>query len=93
VQIKKQQQKIEMILDSKKIPYDKRDVAASEEDKKKMRELSGNQTALPPQLVNGEQYCGVSRLFSGRGRGLMNCEINWKAEVQTSAHITILYAG
>lgn len=58
--MKKRQQKIEMILDGKKIAYEKLDVAASEEYKKKMRELSGNPTAIPPQLFNGDTYCGVS---------------------------------
>ena len=60
LQIKKNQQKIEMILDSKKIEYEKCDVAASEDFKKQMREVSGDPKALPPQLANGDQYCGVS---------------------------------
>ena len=51
-----------MILDSKKIEYKKLDVAADENLKKKMRELSGNPTALPPQLFNDDQYCGVRAL-------------------------------
>ena len=52
-----------MILDSKKIPYTKLDVAADETLKAKMREVSGNPTALPPQLCNGEKYCGVRALI------------------------------
>jgi hypothetical protein len=59
-QIKKQQQKIEMILDGKKIPYQKFDIAADETLKAKMRKIAGNPTALPPQLTNGDQYCGVN---------------------------------
>jgi len=35
------------------------DVAASEEAKQRMRDLSGNPKALPPQIFNEEQYCGV----------------------------------
>ena len=35
------------------------DVAASEDAKKKMRDLSGNQSAVPPQICNGDTYCGV----------------------------------
>ena len=35
------------------------DVAASEDAKKKMRDLSGNQSAVPPQIFNGDTYCGV----------------------------------
>ena len=60
-QIKKHQQKIEMILSSKGYDVEYIDVAASEEDKKKMRDLSGNPKALPPQIFNDDQYCGVSR--------------------------------
>ena len=62
MQIKKHQQKIEMILDSKKIEYEKLDVAADETLKTRMRELSGNPTAIPPQLFNDDQYCGVRTL-------------------------------
>lgn len=62
--MKKNQQRIEMILDAKKIQYEKIDVAASEEAKDKMRKLSNNPKALPPQLFNDDQYCGVS---TGRG--------------------------
>lgn len=58
--MKKQQQRIENVLDSKKIAYEKVDIAASEDSKKKMRDLSGNPTALPPQLFNEDTYCGVS---------------------------------
>ena len=60
-QIKKHQQKIEMILSSKGYDVEYIYVAASEEAKKKMRDLSGNPKALPPQIFNDDQYCGVSR--------------------------------
>ncbi|XP_033116873.1 SH3 domain-binding glutamic acid-rich-like protein 3 isoform X3 [Anneissia japonica] len=56
--MKKKQQKIEMILDGKKIAYEKVDIAADEESKKRMRELCGDPKALPPQLCNGDEYCG-----------------------------------
>ena len=49
-----------MILDAKKIPYEKIDIAASEAGKAKMREVVGDPKALPPQLANDDQYCGVS---------------------------------
>ena len=58
--MKKQQQKMTMILDAKKIKYESVDVAASEDGKKKMREIVGSPTALPPQIANGDTYCGVS---------------------------------
>lgn len=61
--IKKKQQKVEMILESKfkqggPVTLEYVDVAASEADKKKMRDLSGNPKALPPQFFNGDTYCG-----------------------------------
>ena len=60
MQIKKHQQRIEMVLEGKKIPFRKIDIAASEEDKSTMRDLAGNPTAIPPQIFNGQVYCGVS---------------------------------
>ena len=61
-QIKKQQQRLEMILSKNYKGNDVEyiDVAASEEAKQKMRELSGNPKALPPQIFNGDPYCEVS---------------------------------
>ena len=61
--MKKQQQKIEMILGAKKYEVEYIDVAASDEAKKKMRDLSGNHKALPPQIFNNDQYCGVSMMM------------------------------
>ena len=58
-QIKEKQQRIEMILESKKIQFERVDVAASEEDKLKMREIVGDDKALPPRICKGEQYLGV----------------------------------
>ena len=48
-----------MVLDSKKIEYEVKDISSSEEDKAKMREICGDPRALPPQIVNGDQHCGV----------------------------------
>lgn len=89
-QIKKNQQKIEMILDSKKIAYDKLDVAADEGLKKKMREISKNPTALPPQLCNGDQYCGVSNqhiVFTASYLYLSYTLILLEVVAQQKAHI------
>ncbi|XP_003384043.1 PREDICTED: SH3 domain-binding glutamic acid-rich-like protein 3 [Amphimedon queenslandica] len=58
LELKKNQQKIEMILDSKKIPYNKLDVAADTDLRDKMRGIIGDPKALPPQLFNGDTYCG-----------------------------------
>ena len=48
-----------MILDSKKIAYTKIDISADESAKEEMRKLAKDPKALPPQLANGDQYCGV----------------------------------
>ena len=61
LQIKKDQQKIQMVLESKKFEFENIDVAASEEAKQEMRRLSGKPKALPPQIFNGDTYCGVGR--------------------------------
>lgn len=58
LEIKKHQQRIEMILDGKKIPYSKVDIAADSAEKDRMRFIAGNERALPPQLANGDKYCG-----------------------------------
>lgn len=52
-----------MILDSKRIDYDKVDIAGNDAAKQKMRDLMGNQTGLPPRLTKGETDLGVSALF------------------------------
>lgn len=58
-QVKKQQKKIEMILQAKIIPYVFIDIASSEDDKYRMRELCG-ESVLPPRFVKDGQYLGVS---------------------------------
>lgn len=58
LETKKQQQRIEMILDSKKIPYNKVDITQDPAEKDRMRRIAGNERALPPQFANGETYCG-----------------------------------
>nr|XP_002123222.1 SH3 domain-binding glutamic acid-rich-like protein 3 [Ciona intestinalis] len=63
MEIKKNQQKIEMILSSKKIDFKKLDIAMDEDAKKQMREIVGNPKALPPQLCNGDHYCGDYNAF------------------------------
>ena len=51
------------------------DIAASEEAKKKMRELMGDPKGLAPQIFNGDTYCGVRDEISTRvcGLGLARC--------------------
>lgn len=42
------------------------DVAADEDAKKKMRDLIGDPSAVPPQIFNGDTYCGVSCVLQSR---------------------------
>lgn len=56
-QLKKKQSRIEATLQSKKIPYELRDVSASDEFKEFMRAKSGQNS--PPQIFDGDTYLGV----------------------------------
>jgi SH3 domain-binding glutamic acid-rich protein len=56
-ELKKQQQKIMMVLDGRKIPYTVADIASSEDAKMEMKKVAGSD-ALPPQIVNDGMYCG-----------------------------------
>jgi len=60
METKKHQQKIFMVLDSKKIPYEKCDIASDPEKKEKMKEIAGG--GGPPQIVN-EVLCGDYNAF------------------------------
>ncbi|XP_072018198.1 SH3 domain-binding glutamic acid-rich-like protein 3 [Amphiura filiformis] len=63
LEVKKHQQKILLVLDGKKIPYQTIDIALSEDSKGKMREVAGNDKALPPQFANNDTYCGDIAAF------------------------------
>ncbi|XP_039621892.1 SH3 domain-binding glutamic acid-rich-like protein [Polypterus senegalus] len=67
--IKKQQQDVLGFLAANKIEFEECDIAANEENRKWMREnvpesarpATGN--PLPPQIFNGEKYCGDYEAF------------------------------
>ncbi|GFN76999.1 Sh3 domain-binding glutamic acid-rich-like protein [Plakobranchus ocellatus] len=63
IELKKKQQKIEAVLSGKKIAYTAIDVAADRENLEKMRQVVGDPTALAPQIVNGDVYCGNFEAF------------------------------
>nr|CAB3266041.1 SH3 domain-binding glutamic acid-rich-like protein 3 [Phallusia mammillata] len=63
MKIKKNQQHIQMILSSKKVQFEIVDVSKDPETLQKMRKLSGNTTALPPQLFKGDKYLGDYEAF------------------------------
>ena len=58
--MRKNQERIFSILTSKKIDFEGVDIAQNSEDKDLMRKKAGDPTALPPQICNGDVYCGVS---------------------------------
>lgn len=47
------------ILDGKRIQYQLVDISQDNALRDEMRALAGNPKATPPQIVNGDQYCGV----------------------------------
>lgn len=47
------------ILDGKRIQYQLVDISQDNALREEMRALAGNPKATPPQIVNGDQYCGV----------------------------------
>lgn len=52
-----------MILDGKNIEYKEVDITQSADAKDKMRNIVGDPKALPPQICNGETYCGDYAAF------------------------------
>ena len=62
MELKKQQQKIKMVLDGKKIDYEEADIATFPDLKTKMRELAG-EGSMPPQIAKGDQYLGDYAAF------------------------------
>jgi len=63
LELKKHQQRISMVLTSKKIPHECYDIATNNAYKEKMREICGA-TSVPPQIMNDEKYCGDFGAFN-----------------------------
>uniref|UniRef100_A0A8D2MH70 SH3 domain-binding glutamic acid-rich-like protein 3 n=1 Tax=Zonotrichia albicollis TaxID=44394 RepID=A0A8D2MH70_ZONAL len=51
------------ILDGKNIKYELVDISQDNALREEMRAKAGNPKAIPPQIVNGDQYCGDYELF------------------------------
>ncbi|XP_030577955.1 SH3 domain-binding glutamic acid-rich-like protein 3 [Archocentrus centrarchus] len=62
-QIKKNQDRIFSVLTSKKISFQPVDISQNSSDKDLMRQGAGNPAALPPQIFNGDVYCGDITAF------------------------------
>ncbi|KAI7799118.1 SH3 domain-binding glutamic acid-rich-like protein 3 [Triplophysa rosa] len=58
--VKSQQAEVIRILDSKSIRYELIDIAVGGAVRDEMRSKSGNPTAIPPQIFNEDQYCGLT---------------------------------
>lgn len=56
------------VLESKSIQFELIDVSVGGDVRNEMRTKSGKPTAVPPQIFNDDQYCGVRiRSFSPDG--------------------------
>nr|1J0F_A Chain A, SH3 domain-binding glutamic acid-rich-like protein 3 [Mus musculus] len=62
-EIKSQQSEVTRILDGKRIQYQLVDISQDNALRDEMRTLAGNPKATPPQIVNGNHYCGDYELF------------------------------
>ncbi|XP_060908221.1 SH3 domain-binding glutamic acid-rich-like protein 3 [Labrus mixtus] len=58
MKMRKNQDRIFSVLDSKSIEYEKVDITQGSDAKDLMREKAGDPTALAPQICNGGNYCG-----------------------------------
>ncbi|XP_067226951.1 SH3 domain-binding glutamic acid-rich-like protein 3 isoform X2 [Chanodichthys erythropterus] len=61
--VKQHQSEIFQFLDSKKIKYRTLDITSSTDVKEEMRKKVGNPSAMPPQVFNGDKYCGDYQKF------------------------------
>uniref|UniRef100_A0A670ITT8 SH3 domain-binding glutamic acid-rich-like protein 3 n=2 Tax=Podarcis TaxID=42163 RepID=A0A670ITT8_PODMU len=62
-EIKSQQSEVTRILDGKNIKYTLVDISQDNALRDEMRAKSGNPKAIPPQIFNGDHYCGDYELF------------------------------
>ncbi|KAK1170790.1 SH3 domain-binding glutamic acid-rich-like protein 3 [Acipenser oxyrinchus oxyrinchus] len=62
-EVKQQQQAIFQYLDSMKIKYNLIDIAASNDLKEEMYRKTGKTEKMPPQIFNGDIYCGDYSMF------------------------------
>ena len=53
--------RIRTVLEAKKIPFEVIDVAQDYDALERMRQVVDDEEALAPQIVNGDEYCGVSQ--------------------------------
>ncbi|XP_029475136.1 SH3 domain-binding glutamic acid-rich-like protein 3 [Rhinatrema bivittatum] len=61
--IKAQQSDLTRILEGKCIKYETVDISQDNSLRDEMRTKSGNPKATPPQIFNGDEYCGDYEQF------------------------------
>ncbi|XP_046563010.1 SH3 domain-binding glutamic acid-rich-like protein 3 isoform X2 [Haliotis rubra] len=59
-----QQNKIEQVLEAKRVNFIKIDIASNAESKEEMRTIMGDDHGLAPQICNGNVYCGNYETFA-----------------------------
>ncbi|XP_028570639.2 SH3 domain-binding glutamic acid-rich-like protein 3 [Lacerta agilis] len=57
-EVKQRQSDVIRILDGNRMKYQLVDVSISESLLQEMRDKAGKPDAIPPQIFNGEEYCG-----------------------------------
>ncbi|XP_019376936.1 PREDICTED: SH3 domain-binding glutamic acid-rich-like protein 3 [Gavialis gangeticus] len=57
-EVKQRQAEVLRILDGNRLKYELIDVSVSERLLQEMRDKAGDPGAVPPQICNGEDYCG-----------------------------------
>ncbi|XP_040855665.1 SH3 domain-binding glutamic acid-rich-like protein 3 [Ochotona curzoniae] len=62
-EVKQRQEEVTRILDTYKIKYELIDVSVSFKVLEEMRRKVSTPTALPPQIFNGQEYCGDYEMF------------------------------
>uniref|UniRef100_A0A670K582 Uncharacterized protein n=1 Tax=Podarcis muralis TaxID=64176 RepID=A0A670K582_PODMU len=72
-EVKQRQSDVIRILDGNRMKYQLVDVSISESLLQEMRDKAGKPDAIPPQIFNGEEYCGVLK-------GLDNCPLGQEAQ-------------
>ncbi|XP_072903724.1 SH3 domain-binding glutamic acid-rich-like protein 3 [Hemitrygon akajei] len=61
--VRSQQSEVERVLEVKRINYKPIDISVSEALLEEMRSRAGDPNALPPQIFNGNNYCGDYHRF------------------------------
>uniref|UniRef100_UPI00398F5A32 SH3 domain-binding glutamic acid-rich-like protein 3 n=1 Tax=Pristiophorus japonicus TaxID=55135 RepID=UPI00398F5A32 len=62
-EVRSTQLEVERVLEIKRIKFKQIDISVSEALLEEMRSRIGNPNALPPQIFNGDSYCGDYQQF------------------------------